>query len=52
MLADSLFEKLADISDLFLELATESETNLTSEEQTIFNEMSDTILDILADHTS
>ena len=50
MLTDSLFEKLIDISDLFLDLAIETYTDLTSDEQTAFSEMSDAILDILENH--
>ena len=50
MLTDELFAKLNDISMLFLDLACESDTDLTSDEQKAFDEMSETILDILADH--
>lgn len=52
MLTDELFERLNDISMLFLDLACESDTDLTSDEQSDFDKMSDMILDILANHAS
>ena len=52
MLADELFAKLNDISMLFLDLSCESDTDFTSDEQKALDEMSETILDILANHAN
>lgn len=52
MMTDELFEQLNDIAMLFLDLACETYTDLSSDEQSDFDDMSEKILDILANHAS